>query len=72
MKKRVQVLFEDRKTLIRGGGRLLIVSQHGSSSAEPQIITLEKGGIANCLRSNGGLNATDNTIVQYAKECVTN
>jgi hypothetical protein len=49
-----------------GGGRLLIVSDQAEHFAH-RTIPSERGDIANCLRTNGGLNATDNTIVNYAE-----
>ena len=52
-----------------GGGRLLIASQQGSSSAEQRIITSESGDVANCLMARASLNATDNTILEHAKDC---
>ena len=47
---------------------MLIASQQDNSSAEQLITTSEKGDIATCLRANSALNATDNTILEYAKE----
>ena len=50
-----------------GGGRLLTVSEQPAHSVL-RTIPLEKSGIANCLRANSALNATDNTIIEYAKD----
>jgi hypothetical protein len=65
-KRRAQASFEDRKTL-KWGGRLLIVSDQAEHFAH-RTMPSERGDIANCLRTNGGLNATDNTICEHAKE----
>ena len=69
-KQRGQASFEGRKTLKLGGGRLLIVSDQAEHFAH-RTIPSERGDIANCLRTNGGLNATDNTICEHAKDSFT-
>ena len=50
-----------------GGGKLLVASEQTERFA--LLITLSgSGDIANCLRANGGLNATDNALVEYARQ----
>jgi hypothetical protein len=53
------------------GGRLLTASEQAERYAL-RTIPLEKSNVANCLRARASLNATDNSIVQYGKERVTN
>lgn len=52
---------------IRGGGKLQVVSQQDNLSAEQPTIISENGDTANCLRARASLNATDNTIMEYAE-----
>lgn len=47
-----------------------IVSGQTEHSAQP-IIPSESSDIANCLRARAALNATDNSLIEYAKESVT-
>lgn len=49
----------------RGGNPSLTVSEELVLSAQ-RTIPLEKSDVANCLRARASLNATDNTILQYA------
>jgi hypothetical protein len=49
-----------------GGGKLLIASRQDNSSAGQPTIISENGDTANCLRARASLNATDNTIMEYA------
>lgn len=58
-KRKVRASFED----LNRGGRLLIASRQDNSSAEQRTITYND--IANCLRANGAVAPTDNTIIQY-------
>ena len=51
---------------IRGGGKLQVVSEQAEHSARLTIIS-ENGDTANCLRARASLNATDNTIMEYAE-----
>ena len=51
----------------RGGNQSLTVSEEQAHSAQ-RTIPLEKSDIANCLRARASLNATDNTILEHAKE----
>lgn len=46
-----------------GGGRLLTASEQILHCALP--ITPCYHDIANCIRANGSLNATDNSIIYY-------
>lgn len=48
-----------------GGNPSLTVSEELVLSAQ-RTIPLEKSDVANCLRARASLNATDNTILQYA------
>lgn len=59
-KRKVRASFED---LNRGGWRSLIASRQDNSNAEQRTITYND--IANCLRANGALSATDNSICYY-------
>ena len=54
-----------------GGGKLQVVSQQDNLSAEQPTIISENGDTANCLRARAGLNATDNTICEHAKDSFT-
>lgn len=51
---------------IRGGGKLQVVSEQTEHSARLTIQS-ENGDTANCLRARASLNATDNTIMEYAE-----
>lgn len=51
-----------------GGDQSLTVSEELAHSAQ-RTIPLEKSDIANCLRARASLNATDNTILEHAKDC---
>lgn len=59
MKQKALASFED----LNRGGRLLIASRQDNSSAEQRTITYND--IANCLRANGAVAPTDNTIIEY-------
>ena len=48
------------------GGKLQVVSEQTEHSAR-LIIQSENGDTANCLRARASLNATDNTIMEYAE-----
>ena len=50
-----------------GGNQLLTVSEELGHSVQ-RTIPYESSSVANCLRARASLNATDNTILQYAKE----
>lgn len=50
-----------------GGNPSLTASEELVLSAQ-RTIPLEKSDVANCLRARASLNATDNTIVEHAKE----
>lgn len=52
------------------GGQLLTASEQQEQSVL-RTIPLESASVASCLRARASLNATDNTIVQYAKESFT-
>lgn len=48
---------------------LLTVSERMEHSAQ-RIIPSESPDIANCLRANAALNATDNSLIEYAKDSI--
>lgn len=50
-----------------GGGNSLTASDQAVPSVQ-QTIQYESSSVANCLRANASLNATDNTLIQYAKD----
>ena len=49
------------------GGKLQVALGQAERSARLTIQS-ENGDTANCLRARASLNATDNTIMEYAKE----
>lgn len=56
----------------RGGGNQLLTASEQQERSVLRTIPLESASVASCLRARASLNATDNTIVQYAKESFTN
>ena len=56
----------------RGGGNQLLTASEQQEQSVQRTIPLESASVASCLRARASLNATDNTIVQYAKESFTN
>ena len=52
----------------RGGNQSLTASEELELSAQ-RIIPYESSSVANYLRARASLNATDNTILEHAKDC---
>ena len=52
------------------GGRVIALPT-ASGQTERSVLPItpsERPDIASCLRANGSLNATDNTLIEYAKD----
>ena len=52
----------------RGGNQSLTASEQPERSVQ-RIIPYESSSVASCLRARASLNATDNTILEHAKDC---
>ena len=54
-----------------GGGIPSLTALGQAEQSVQRTIPLESGAVANCLRARAALNATDNTICEYAKDSFT-